>query len=79
MAAPPLLSSFWALVIPYCSSHVRRSPQPSSPQDMSERLREGWRVVCEGTEGRMEASREEEAGQQATPPLHSANHQSRCW
>lgn len=65
---PPLLSSFWALVIPYCSSRVRRSPQPSSPQDTSERLREGWWVVCVGMEGRMEAGREEEAGQQA-PPL----------
>lgn len=66
--SPSLLSSFWALVIPYCSSRVRRSPQPSSPQDTSERLREGWWVVCVGTEGRMEAGREEEAGQQA-PPL----------
>lgn len=46
---------------------------------MSERLREGWWAVFEGTEGRMEAGREEEAGQQVTPPLDSANHQSRCW
>ncbi|MEQ2300020.1 hypothetical protein AMECASPLE_020954, partial [Ameca splendens] len=48
-----LPSSSWVLVIPYCSSRVRRSPQPPppSPQDASGRVggssewerRAGWR------------------------------------
>lgn len=45
-----LPSSSWVLLIPYCSSCVRRSPQ--------EGLGEGWWVVYVGMEGRVEASRE---------------------
>lgn len=80
--SPALLSSFSGSGDPvlYCSSCVRRSPQPSSPHGESERLAEGWRVVCVGTEGRKEAGGGKEgAGQQAPPSPDSANHQSRCW
>lgn len=48
--SPSLPSSSWVLLIPYCSSCVRRSPQ--------EGLGEGWWVVYVGMEGRVEASRE---------------------
>ncbi|TNN67915.1 hypothetical protein EYF80_021884 [Liparis tanakae] len=60
--------SFWALVIPYFSSRVRRSPRPSSPQDTSERLREGWWVACLGTEGRMEAAERKRLVNKPRPP-----------